>query len=126
MEYVCLKQYKNNFINNIMSLEYYLYCRRRYNNIIMFLEEIISNHELIFFETLKLNSDLNKVIIDDLNLIQDRYSFNVKLKYLKQLKQNCDTKIQNLCNHEFEEDVIDITPDRSQKITYCKICEYTK
>lgn len=43
-----------------------------------------------------------------------------------ELKTICDVKIKKLCDHEFEEDMIDIIPDRSQKITYCKICEYTK
>ena len=44
----------------------------------------------------------------------------VKLKYI------CDKKIQELCPHDFIDDMIDITPDRSEHITYCKICEYTK
>ena len=38
----------------------------------------------------------------------------------------CDKKIQELCPHDFIDDMIDITPDRSEHITYCKICEYTK
>lgn len=109
-----------------MSLEYYLYCKRRYNNIIICLEEIINDHELIFFETSKLDMDVGEIIMEELNLIQHMYSFNTKLKYLKQLKNICDTRIKNLCNHEYEEDMIDITPDRSEKIIYCKICEDTK
>ena len=109
-----------------MSLEYYLYCKRRYNNIIICLEEIINDHELIFFETSKLDMDVGEIIMEELNLIQHMYSFNTKLKYLKQLKNICDARIKNLCNHEYEEDMIDITPDRSEKIIYCKICEHTK
>ena len=109
-----------------MSLEYYLYCKRRYDNIIKCLEEIISNHELICLETLKLDSCAGKDIISDLNLIQDIDGFNDKLKHLKHLKQMCDIKIKNLCNHEYEEDFIDISPDRSEKIIYCTICEHTK
>jgi hypothetical protein len=109
-----------------MSLEYYLYCKRRYNNIIICLEEIINDHELIFFETSKLDIDVGEIIMEELNLIQHMYSFNTKLKYLKQLKNICHTRIKNLCKHEYEEDMIDITPDRSEKIIYCKICEDTK
>ena len=30
------------------------------------------------------------------------------------------------CQHEFIEDLIDITPERSQTIWYCKYCEMTK
>lgn len=29
------------------------------------------------------------------------------------------------CVHDYEEDYIDITPDHSQKITYCKTCNCT-
>jgi len=109
-----------------MSLDYYLSCRIKYNNIIICLEEIINNHDLIFFETLKLDTQLSDIIFDKLNLLQDRESFQDKLKYLKNLKQICDDKITKLCQHEFENDLIDILPDRSQNITYCKICNYTK
>ena len=41
------------------------------------------------------------------------------IKYLNEL-------IFNNCEHTFVEDVIDITVDKSQNITYCTICEYTK
>ena len=30
-----------------------------------------------------------------------------------------------ICRHDFVEDEIDITPEKSQRIEYCKICEYT-
>lgn len=109
-----------------MSLDYYLNCRRRYNNIIICLEEIVNNHELIFFETLKLDTELSDIIFDKLNLLQDRENLEDKLKYVKNLKNICEVKIHELCNHEFVNDLIDISPDKSQTITYCKICDYTK
>ena len=42
------------------------------------------------------------------------------------LRETYNKKIMDLCNHEFIEDTIDITPDRSQNIRYCSICEYTE
>ena len=34
--------------------------------------------------------------------------------------------IYNICNHEMETDYIDITPDKSKMISYCKICGFTE
>ena len=35
-------------------------------------------------------------------------------------------KIENMCQHEWIEDEIDIDLDRSQRICYCKLCEVSK
>ena len=35
-------------------------------------------------------------------------------------------KINNICEHEWINDEIDINPERSQKITYCTYCELSK
>ena len=37
-----------------------------------------------------------------------------------------DHKIKETCNHEFVEDEICLNENNLQKISYCKICEYTK
>jgi len=53
------------------------------------------------------------------------------------IKKDCESqlkKVQNLhmnffhsmCKHEFVDDYIDIGPETSRKITYCKNCGYTK
>jgi hypothetical protein len=48
-----------------------------------------------------------------------------KRNYLQSLKTNYEKKINEMCVHEFEDDLVDIDPDRSICIRYCKICEYT-
>jgi hypothetical protein len=45
--------------------------------------------------------------------------------YLQNIKTVYEKKISELCVHEFEDDLIDIDPDKSVYIRYCKICEYT-
>ena len=109
-----------------MSLEYYLLCRNNYENIILNLRDIIENYDDIFLHTAALNIDECENIIDLHQHNAYKEEFKSKLKYVKSLRLMCELKIQNLCNHEFVEDAIDITPERSQNITYCKICEYTK
>ena len=56
----------------------------------------------------------------------DLLFFSKESEYLKGVKEMCEQKIHKLCNHEFERDLIDIDPDRSKIIEYCKICEYVK
>ena len=41
------------------------------------------------------------------------------------LLEDIDNTLKAECKHVYEEDYIDITPDRSQKITYCKKCHRT-
>ena len=47
------------------------------------------------------------------------------IKHMEEMKQYCETKINELCNHEIVHDTIDIHIDKSQNIQYCKICEMT-
>jgi hypothetical protein len=109
-----------------MSIEYYLYYKKRLENIIKYLEEINNENELIFSSIATLEFDIAENIMQKLNLNENSETFKYKLNYMNQLKHICECEIYKLCEHEFEEDIIDITPERSEKITYCKICEYTK
>jgi hypothetical protein len=38
------------------------------------------------------------------------------------LLEDIDNTLKAECKHVYEEDYIDICPDRSQKITYCSLC----
>lgn len=70
--------------------------------------------------------DKNPTILSKFNIV-----FNPKL--LHTLKTNVITfseelenQIQNCCNHEYIEDLVDVEYDRSIRVVYCKICELTK
>jgi hypothetical protein len=108
-----------------MSLDYYMFCREKYEEIICNLENIIDSYDLI------IDCTTGEEIIDvtHYNIFQPEFNkdfFVNKLNHIKQLKKICDNKIKNLCIHEYETDLIDITPDRSENITYCKFCGFTK
>ena len=47
------------------------------------------------------------------------------LSNIRSTLERIDNILKAECKHEYIEDLIDITPDRSQKITYCKICSCT-
>lgn len=44
---------------------------------------------------------------------------------LAEILNRIDIILKADCRHEYEEDWIDIDPEQSQKITYCKICNCT-
>ena len=93
-----------------MSLEYYMFCKEKYEEIILNLENIIDLYDLII----------------DYTIGEDKLDFINSLNHTKQLKKVCENKIRNLCVHEYETDTIDITPERSESITFCKFCGLTK
>ena len=106
-----------------MSLNYYLLCREKYEYMLKYLEDI---HDYIF-----------QLTNDSRNLLEENYcklffiefninSLNTTKENIVKLKDICNEIIAKLCIHDFVDDLIDITPDRSQHITYCKICGYTK
>lgn len=108
-----------------MSLEYYLFCRKEYEAIISYLEAIIFSYKTMSdIKISESNIDFNHYI----GFKPDYYKefFSDMLKEIKQSKEICNGKILSMCEHEYVEDYIDITPDRSEKIIYCEICEHTK
>ena len=44
------------------------------------------------------------------------------LCYLRELQNAIDVKLKAECSHEYTEDMIDISPEKSEKITYCEKC----
>lgn len=108
-----------------MSVEYYLLCKQKFKNIIENLNEIIKIYENIFSYTKELDTINAEYYLDNFNLIETIEQLNIKINYAKCCKEYCNQKAQQMCNHEFVTDMIDIHPERSQNITFCKICEYT-
>ena len=47
-------------------------------------------------------------------------------RILSDYKYIVENKINNICEHEWIDDDIDINPELSQRITYCKHCEVSK
>lgn len=59
------------------------------------------------------------------SLLQNSDLTDEELRVRKKSKLS-SSNIQDTCVHEWIKDLIDIDPDRSQQITYCKHCEVTK
>jgi hypothetical protein len=101
-----------------MNINFFLSSKKNLEKILTYLNEI----KLTYCE-MKLENYENYSIDYIKNLINDYEAkiaeVQLEIKHLQQI-------ICSNCEHTFVEDVIDITPDRSQRITYCTNCEYTK
>lgn len=102
-----------------MSLHYFLSCKRNYIKIIQKLEYIIETLDDIDYMTI---SEFSDICYPKNN----KDFFTEKIKYFEDLINNCNNELDHICCHNYVEDTIDITPERSQNITYCTICEIVK
>ena len=108
-----------------MSLEYFLFCRKSFDNIISELNYIIETYEGIRNYSIDEMCETDQNQLDMFSPDYNRNFFIEKKNYTEQLKKKCDKQILKLCKHNFVEDLIDISPDNSKHIRYCTICEHT-
>ena len=94
------------------KIDYFLFLKKKYIHVFNYLTEIINAYE----ELSVYNNDF----------LQSSNKYKDELSEIKYLINSVNKTICELCEHNFVEDEIDISPDKSQKIEYCKICEYTK
>lgn len=66
----------------------------------------------------------DKTVIEVKVIVENRIALLVKQLYYYETIIN--NKLNNICEHEWITDDIDIDPERSTKITYCKCCEVSK
>jgi hypothetical protein len=109
-----------------MSLEYYLFSRRQYSDIIKSVDEILGKYELMCVLTTAEGAALERDYYDTFKPHENKHLFTEKLRHVQKCKKICEQKILELCRHVYVTDYIDITPDRSEQITYCSVCEHTK
>ena len=83
---------------------------------------LYSDHHIMYSDTSKISKIINEIVqINEIKL-----TYICKKDTIKQQIIDCDNQIYNCCEHEFVEDYIDITPDISNKIIYCAVCELSK
>ena len=107
-----------------MSFDYFLSSKKIYENILNDLTNACDNYQDL----------LMKSQYERFNEEYDLYFSNLKqnMKTIIKCKLHvreqiniCNKKLQSLCEHKFVDDSVDITPETSQNIRYCEICEYT-
>jgi hypothetical protein len=70
-------------------------------------------------------NDKINVIVDAYNQFFNTEFVNLLLDDIKSINDKINDVLDEECNHDIQEDMIDITPDSSQKIYYCKKCYLT-
>ncbi len=106
-----------------MSINYFLSSKKKLETILPHLNEIKSTYCEMYLENYEnYSKDVIKCRYIQ-NLITD---YEAKITEVKLEIEHLHQIICSNCEHTFVEDMIDITPDKSQSITYCTKCEYTK
>jgi hypothetical protein len=111
-----------------MSLNYFLLCKKLTEDNLLYFDGLIANYYKMYTELLKYYecmSDCNEVNHYK-NILRLLEECNNKKKEQQELIELYKDRIYNLCEHNFIEDEIEVTPERSQNITYCTICESNK
>ena len=118
----------------MMSIDYLLKMKNENDYAIAYLKEINENHtkmkeETILFlidTSLNVNENVlqyNKHVTEINELLNEQ---NEHIKSLLLSNEKIRSKIISLCKHEWVQDSIDVDPDRSQTIEYCKICQFNR
>ena len=102
-----------------------------------------TNQFLIFLDNLQssinnINTNINNVdnnyftqtydkdFYEKYNSLYDNESLQNLASYVEEFKGIVNAKLNNVCDHVWVEDYIDIDPDRSKKICYCSKCHVSK
>ena len=106
-----------------MSINYFFSSKKKLETILPHLNEIKLMYSEMYLENYEnyKNDFIKRRYIQ--NLITD---YEAKISEVEMEIEHFQKIICSNCEHTFVEDMIDITPDKSQRITYCTKCEYTK
>ena len=98
------------FLNNINDM------KKKFNEIKLSVKKLDNNY---FYQD-------QKNVYNQLLDIFEGPSIQNLTHRLTKCKHSVDHNIKIICQHDWVHDLIDITPDKSQQICYCKNCEVTK
>ena len=116
-----------------MSLDYLLKMKNENDYTIAYLKEINMNYAKMKEETVLNLIDTSLNVNEDVlqynkHITEINANLNEQDEHLKKLillNNKIRSKLTSMCKHEWIQDSIDIDPDRSQTIEYCKICQVT-
>jgi hypothetical protein len=111
-----------------MSLNYFVSCKKLTEDNMLYIDKMICNYYTMYTDLLKLYdcmSDCQETphYNNILRLMQECVNKKMEQENLLKIFQE---RIYKLCQHHFVEDDIDTSPETSQKITYCTICESSR
>uniref|UniRef100_A0A6C0IDT0 DksA C4-type domain-containing protein n=1 Tax=viral metagenome TaxID=1070528 RepID=A0A6C0IDT0_9ZZZZ len=94
-----------------------LLLKNKYQNILNNINEIIYIYNEI--KNYNIQNNLNDTITEEIQYYEEKYKeLSNSILYINSI-------IYKECQHNYIDDEIDITPELSQRITYCTLCEHT-
>lgn len=105
-----------------MDINYFLLVKNKLNSVSNHINSIMDIFDDVALLTQQQQNE-NDSFIDIFDPEMNKNIFVVRQNHIIYLKNICERYINDLCHHEFILDTIDITPDRSKTISYCKFCE---
>ena len=109
-----------------MDINYFLLLKRKYNSMLSNLNDIVEICKEIDEHNEEYITNNDKVLYILFNSDANRKIFVEKKKEVQCFTNLCNQYIHSLCKHEFIKDDIDIDPDKSMTISYCRLCELSE
>ena len=107
------------------KFNYFLYLKNKYTTILQNLNEICNSYEEIIENDQQMEPYLNDTELLNNQDMTELNLYKNQIQNTKKMIDNINLLIQYNCCHNYISDLIDISPDTSQYITYCTICEKT-
>jgi len=104
-----------------MDLNFLIDLKSSVEQLILISKQIQDSREHIYS---KRNHQTNNIVINYYSITH--YFTESKTLTFSSLLKDINTYIKESCQHEWIEDWIDLTLDKSKRIEYCKICNITK
>ena len=123
--------YNINIIGNC-NIDYFLFTKKKCDIILNSLKETLANYyelQEFNFGYLSVCKDEDKITICNNNITtlhKEITKYTREIRIIEEQILSISKNIQHSCVHEFIEDYVDVDLDRSEKIVYCQVCEYTK
>jgi DNA repair ATPase RecN len=114
-----------------MDINYFLLCKKKYNNMVSYFENITDEcdciiNELIINMQQKNDDNIYEEVKTQLsNIYSLKKQYNEERDRIICLIKECNINIEKMCVHDFVNDSIDISTELSKNICYCTICGYT-
>jgi hypothetical protein len=105
-----------------MTPDVFFLFKKRLNAIQYNLLEITS-----IYNDIIANNKIYDIPCDEMAKIEQlKKNYELEIEDINTLIQVANDKMVSCCQHDFVKDTIDVDCEKSQTITYCTICEYTR
>lgn len=111
---------QDKYINTLLRIKRLIICK------IDFLGDLLTSKRDLDTEMCEIIDTFLFSDLEDYKDVFDEKKIKTEIVFSKQYLKKIEEKIKNNCQHEFVEDHIDYSIDKSKKINYCRKCLFEK